>query len=62
MACRVTVTILNLGNGPAVPLPRSIAHSAQLTVGQTVELTVRDDCVMVKPTGAPKLTLEEKLR
>ena len=49
------------GNSLAVRIPSAIAHSAHFMVGQRVEVTVEDSDLTVRPVGAPKLTLTQKL-
>lgn len=61
MARVVNLTIQQWGNSLAVRIPSAIARSAHFAVGQPVEVTVQDLGVMVKPIGAPKLTLAQKL-
>jgi len=44
-----------------VRIPAAVARSARFVVGQPVELSVGENGVLVKPAGAPKLTLAQKL-
>jgi antitoxin MazE len=55
------LTVQQWGNSLAVRIPAAVAKSARFVVGQPVELSVGEDGVLVKPTGAPKLTLAQKL-
>jgi len=55
------LTIQQWGNSLAVRIPSAVARSARFAVGQPVEVTVEDSSVVVKPVGAPKLTLAQKL-
>lgn len=55
------LTIQQWGNSLAVRIPSAVARSARFAVGQPVEITVEDSCVVVKPVGTPKLTLAQKL-
>ncbi len=61
MAKTAKLTIQQWGNSLAVRIPSAVARSARFTVGQPVEVTVEDSGVVVKPVGAPKLTLAQKL-
>lgn len=61
MARVANLTIQQWGNSLAVRIPSAIARSAHFAVGQPVEVTVQDSGVVVKPVGAPKLTLAQKL-
>lgn len=54
-------TIQQWGNSPAVRIPSAVAKSAQLSVGQPVEVIAEDSGVTVKAVGEPKLTLAQKL-
>jgi antitoxin MazE len=55
------LTIQQWGNSLAVRIPSAVARSARFTVGQPVEVSVEDAGVVVKPVGAARLTLEQKL-
>ncbi len=55
------LTIQQWGNSLAVRIPSAVARSARFAVGQPVEVTVKDSAVVVRPIGAPKLTLAQKL-
>lgn len=61
MARVVNLTIQQWGNSLAVRIPSAIARSVHFAVGQPVEVTVQDSGLVVKPVGAPKLTLTQKL-
>jgi antitoxin MazE len=54
-------TVQQWGNSLAVRIPASIARSARIRAGQPVELTVAHDGIHVRPKGAPKTTLAQKL-
>ena len=56
-----TLRIQRWGNSLALRIPAAIAKSAQFSVGQPVELSVKEAGVVVKPIGRPKLTLSQKL-
>ena len=56
-----TLTIQQWGNSLAVRIPAAVARSAHFEVGQQVEVTTEEIGVSVKPVGARKLTLAEKL-
>ncbi|MEO8407151.1 MAG: AbrB/MazE/SpoVT family DNA-binding domain-containing protein [Oxalobacteraceae bacterium] len=55
------LTIQQWGNSLAVRIPSAVARSAHFSVGQPVELTVKDSTVVVTPIGVPKLTLAQKV-
>ena len=61
MAKTANLTVQQWGNSLAVRIPAAVARSARFVVGQPVELSVGEDGVLVKPAGAPKLTLAQKL-
>jgi antitoxin MazE len=54
-------TVQQWGNSLAVRIPASIARSARIRAGQPVEITVAEDGIHVRPKGAPKTTLAQKL-
>jgi len=54
-------TMQQWGNGLAVLIPASIARSARIRAGQPVEVTVAEDGIHLRPSGAPKTTLAQKL-
>jgi antitoxin MazE len=56
-----SLTVQQWGNSLAVRIPAAVARSARFVVGQPVELSVGENGVLVKPAGAPKLTLAQKL-
>lgn len=55
------LTIQQWGNSLAVRIPSAIARSAHFVVGQPVEISMNQTGLFVKPIGAPKLTLAQKL-
>jgi antitoxin MazE len=55
------LTVQQWGNSLAVRIPAPVARSARLVVGQPVELSVAEDGVLLRRTGAPRLTLAQKL-
>lgn len=55
------LTVQKWGNSLAVRIPASVARSARFTAGLPVELSVEQAGVLVRPTGSPRLTLEQKL-
>jgi antitoxin MazE len=61
MSKTATLTIQQWGNSLAVRIPAAVARSAHFEVGQRVEVTTDEIGVTVKPVGARKLTLAEKL-
>jgi antitoxin MazE len=56
-----TLTVQQWGNSLAVRIPAAVARSARFKVGQPVEVSAQDTNVLVRPIGAPKLTLAQKL-
>ena len=56
-----TLTIQQWGNSLAVRTLATVARSAHFEVGQKVEVTTEEIDVSVKPVGARKFTLAEKL-
>jgi antitoxin MazE len=54
-------TVQQWGNSLAVRIPASIARSARIRAGQPVEVTVAEDGIHLRPKGAPKTTLAQKL-
>jgi len=56
-----TLTIQQWGNSLAVRIPASIARSAHFQIGTSVELTLQEVGVTVKPLGVRNLTLDERL-
>ena len=61
MGKSATLTVQQWGNSLAVRIPAAIARSARFTVGQPVEVSLQDSCVVVKCVGVPKLSLAQKL-
>ncbi len=45
-----TTTVSKWGNSLALRLPAHVAESAKLTAGQTVELAVEDEALVIRPT------------
>lgn len=62
MTAKATLTIQAWGNSLAVRIPARVARAARLVVGQPVSVELADDTIMVRATGTPKLTLEQKLK
>jgi antitoxin MazE len=56
-----SLKIQKWGNSLAVRIPARVARSARLSEGQPVVVAVEDAGVAIKPVGAPKLTLAQKL-
>jgi antitoxin MazE len=54
-------TVQQWGNSLAIRIPASIARSARIRAGQPVELIVAEDGIHLRPKGAPKTTLAQKL-
>jgi antitoxin MazE len=61
MGKSATLTVQQWGNSLAVRIPAAIARSARFSVGQPVEVSIQDSCVVVKCVGVPKLSLAQKL-
>jgi antitoxin MazE len=61
MGKSATLTVQQWGNSLAVRIPAAIARSARFAVGQPVEVSLQDSCVVIKRVGAPKLSLAQKL-
>jgi antitoxin MazE len=57
-----SLTVQKWGNSLAVRIPATIARSAHFHLGTTVELTLKEGGIIVRPTGEQKLTLEERLK
>lgn len=56
-----TLKIQKWGNSLAVRIPAKVARSVRFVEGQPVIVAVEDRSVAIKPIGAPKLTLAQKL-
>lgn len=56
-----TLTVQKWGNSLAVRIPAIIARGAHFHLGTPVKLEVHDDSIIVRSTGQPKMTLEERL-
>jgi antitoxin MazE len=61
MAKSATLRVQQWGNSLAVRIPSAVARSANLSVGQPVEVSAQESDVLVRPIGTPKLTLSQKL-
>ena len=61
MGKSATLTVQQWGNSLAVRIPAAIARSARFAVGQPVEVSLQDSCVVVRCVGVPKLSLAQKL-
>jgi antitoxin MazE len=61
MAKSAKLTVQQWGNSLAVRVPAAVARSAHFTVGQSVEVSVSDEGVVVRRSGKPRLTLAQKL-
>ena len=61
MGKSATLTVQQWGNSLAVRIPAAIARSARFAVGQPVEVSLQDSCIVVKCVGVPKLSLAQKL-
>jgi antitoxin MazE len=59
---KAVLTVQKWGNSLAVRIPAVLARSAHFHIGTPVELTVHKESIIVKSTGEPKLTLEERLK
>lgn len=61
MTVKAELTVQAWGNSLAVRLPARVARAARLVVGQPVVVELVADGVLVRPTGKPRLTLEQML-
>jgi antitoxin MazE len=61
MARTAKLSVQRWGNSLAVRIPAAVARSAGFTVGQPVEISVREDALVVSPSGPPRLSLTQKL-
>ena len=61
MSKSATLKVQQWGNSLAIRIPRAVARSARLTVGQPVEVSAQASSILVKPIGEPQLTLTQKL-
>ena len=50
------------GNSLAVRIPAAVARTANITVGQPVEIEVQQGALLVRPVGSPQLSLAQKLK
>ncbi len=57
-----TLTVRKWGNSLAVRIPASIARNAHFYTGTSVELSVKENGVMITMAGEVKLTLAERLK
>src|ERR1700721_38060 len=55
------IAVQKWGNSLAVRIPAALARSAHFQLGTPVELEVHKVGIVVRVTGKPKLTLEERL-
>lgn len=60
-AVTATLKIQKWGNSLAVRIPAKVARSAHFAEGQPVVVAAQEIGVAIKPIGAPKLTLTQKL-
>lgn len=58
---KANLTLQQWGNSLAVRIPSAIAKSAHFSVGQPVEISIKDSMLIVKSAGKPKLSLSQKL-
>ncbi len=58
---RTNLTVQKWGNSLAVRIPAILARSVHFQLGTPVELAVQEGSIIVRSTGEPKLTLEERL-
>jgi antitoxin MazE len=56
-----TLTVQKWGNSLAVRIPAAVARSVRFRAGQPVEVSAADSHVLVRPIGAPHLSLAERL-
>jgi antitoxin MazE len=57
----VRTRIRKWGNSLALRIPRSFAAEAQVEEGSTVDITVEDGCLRVRPVRARRYVLSELL-
>jgi antitoxin MazE len=50
------------GNSLAVRIPATLARNAHFHIGTPVELALQNGSIVIRPTGEPKLSLEERLK
>jgi antitoxin MazE len=53
----MTTRIARWGNSLGIRIPKSVAHNAQIEEGDSVELTVRNGTIVVRP-ARPRYSLE----
>ena len=56
------LTVQQWGNSLAVRIPAAVARTANITVGQPVEVEVLEGALLVRPVGTPQLSLAQKLK
>ena len=61
-AVKVEQTVQEWGNGLGVRITAPIAKAARFARGLPVVVEVVDGGILVRPVGAPKLTLAQKLK
>lgn len=61
MAKSATLTVQKWGNSLAVRIPAAVARSVRFRAGQPVEVSATDSHVLVRPIGAARLSLAERL-
>ena len=62
MTAKATLTVQAWGNSLAVRIPARVARAARLVVGQPVSVELTADAIVIRATGGPKPTLEQKLK
>lgn len=55
------LTVQRWGNSLAVRIPAAIARKVRFVVGQPVEVSADEFGVIVRRTGSPQLTLDQRL-
>lgn len=56
-----SVTVQKWGNSLAIRIPAPLARSAHFCLGTPVQLAVQDSSIVIKMTGDPRLSLQERL-
>jgi antitoxin MazE len=61
MSRKISLKVQRWGNSLAVRIPAAVARSARFSIGVPVELSVEANGLLIRPVGAPQLSLEQKL-
>ncbi|HHL2713150.1 TPA: AbrB/MazE/SpoVT family DNA-binding domain-containing protein [Yersinia enterocolitica] len=54
----VQVIVKKWGNIPSVRLPLAVVEAVNLKINDTVDVTVKDGCIMIIPAQIPKITVQ----